>query len=405
MSFEWFVALRYLREGRMQTALILAGVSVGVGVIVFLSALINGLQDNLIRKTLGSQAHLVLHPPDDVPRLLPGEEGSAVSVRLEKPAQRLHSINEWQQVMALCQTVPGVVAVSPTVTGAAFASVGADSRSVILRGIEPERFNRIVDIAAGMVSGEFLVSGRGAVLGRQLARDLGLSAGEKLRLLTGNGRSDVFTVNGIFDLQNKEVNERWVLISLPAAQTLLDLPGGISSLEAKVDRIFTAERTARRLAELTGLEAESWMTLNAQLLAGLRSQSNSRYMIQVFVVVAVALGIASVLVVWVVQKRREIGILRATGTSTGRIMRVFLIQGGVLGFGGSILGSLLGSGLALFFMRVATNPDGTPSFPVDLNPRLFAGVAALATLTGLLASVAPARRAAALDPAAVIHHG
>jgi len=147
------------------------------------------------------------------------------------------------------------------------------------------------------------------------------------------------------------------------------------------------------------------MTTNAQLLNGLRSQSSSRYMIQTFVVIAVALGIASVLVVWVVQKNREIGILRAIGTSRQRIMRIFLIQGGLLGIGGWVAGSLLGSFLSLLFVHMASNPDGSPRFPVELTPGLFLGTGILAALTGLAAAVAPARRAAALDPAAVIQRG
>src|SRR5512140_766781 len=321
----------------MQTLLILCGVSVGVGVIIFLAALINGLGANIVRRTLGSQAHIVIHPPDEIPRVLRTADGSAVSVEMMKPAQRLRSINEWQQVLDVCAGIPGVIATSPTVVGSAFASRGVASKSVVLRGIDPERYNRIVDVASRIVRGRFNVNGQSAVIGRLLAENLGLHVGDKIHLLSSEGRSEVFMVTGIFDLQNKDVNERWVLISLPAAQTLFNLAGGISSIEAKVDEIFEAERIGSRIRERTGLEAESWMTLNAQLLNGLKSQSSSRYMIQFFVVVAVALGIASVLVVWVVQKTREIGILRAIGSSRGRITRIFLIQGAILGFGGSIL--------------------------------------------------------------------
>ena len=159
------------------------------------------------------------------------------------------------------------------------------------------------------------------------------------------------------------------------------------------------------MASRTGLEAESWMERNRQLLIGLRSQSASSWMIQLFVVIAVALGIASVLVVSVVQKSREIGILKAMGTRTAQVVRVFLVQGAVLGLAGSAVGILLGSGLALFFAALATNPDGSPTFPVALTPTLFLGAAAVATVTGLVAAVAPAERAASLDPADVIRRG
>lgn len=439
MPFEWFVALRWLREGRMQTALILAGVAVGVGVIIFLAALIDGLQRSLIERTLGYQAHIIVRPQEEMPRPLAGAgdgggdrlgidhgggrggdrlgngdpaRGSldagpppALAVRIEKPAQRLRSINQWPLVLAAIEQLPGVTAASPIAAGAAFAGRGAASRTVALRDIDPARFDRIVDVAGRLRAGRYDVAGTNAVIGAGLAGDLGAAVGDKVRVATAEGRSEIFTVAGIFDLENQDVNDRWVLVALPVAQTLLDLSGGVSTIEAKVARVFEAERLAGLIADRTGLVAESWMTLNAQLLLGLRSQNSSRYLIQAFVVIAVALGIASVLVVWVVQKNREIGILRATGTSRRQIRRIFLIQGGLLGLGGWVLGAGLGSGLSLLFASLAVNPDGTPQFPVALEPRLFAGTALLALAVGLLSAMAPARRAAALDPAVVIHHG
>jgi len=406
VPFEVLVALRFLREGRVQTALILSGIGVGVGVIVFLSALITGLQDSLIERTLGTQAHVVVRAPEDVVRPIsePGD-GLAVAPRVERPAQRLRSIVGWPQTLELLRGLPGVRAASPTVAGAAFALRGLANRSVALRGVDPASFPRIIDMEPRMTAGEFRVDGTNAVVGVDLASDLGVSVGDKVRLETPAGRSDVFLVAGVFDVGNKELNERWVFVSLRAAQTLLDLAGGISTVELKVDDIFEAEGVAGEIAARTGLQADSWMKLNRQLLVGLRSQSASSWMIQFFVVVAVALGIASVLVVSVVQKSREIGILKAMGTRTAQVVRVFLVQGAVLGLAGSLLGIGIGASLSLFFASLATNPDGSATFPVALTPGLFLGAAAVATLTGLVAAVAPAERAASLDPADVIRHG
>ncbi len=406
MPFELLVALRFLREGRIQTLLILSGIGVGVGVIVFLSALISGLQASLIERTLGTQAHVVVRAPEDVvrPVTTPSPE-RAVAARLEQPAQRLRSIVAWPQALELLRTLPGVRAAAPTAEGPAVALRGLANRSIALRGVEPSSFRRIIDMAPRMTEGEFRVDAAHAVLGVELAAELGLKRGDKLRIQAPAGRSEVFVVAGLFDVGNKDLNERWVFVSLRSAQTLLDLSGGISSIELKVDQIFSADRVAAAVASRTGLDAESWMERNRQLLVGLRSQSASSWMIQVFVVIAVALGIASVLVVSVVQKSREIGILKAMGTRTAQVVRVFLVQGAVLGLAGSAVGVLLGSGLALFFAALATNPDGSPTFPVALTPSLFLGAAAVATITGLVAAVAPAERAASLDPADVIRHG
>ncbi|MFS8069366.1 MAG: ABC transporter permease, partial [Byssovorax sp.] len=401
----WFIAVRFLREGRMQTLLILVGVGVGVGVIVFLSALMNGLQTSLIKQTLGSQAHVVLRAPDEAPRLIAIDEHVAVAARTEKAAQRVRSIEQWQQVVADVGRVPGVIASSPTVTGPAFALRGGASISVSLRGVVPELFDGIIPVSARLTAGAFRLLGGAAVIGAELAADLGVAVGDKIRVVAGEGRAETFTVSGIFDLGNKDVNKRWVLIPLRSAQTLLDLVGGVSTLELKVADVFDAEKIAVEIASREGLVADSWMKTNAQLLAGLRSQDSSKYMIQFFVIVAVALGIASVLVVSVVQKSREIGILRAVGTSRARVMRIFLIQGGLVGLAGSAIGSALGAGLAVSFANLARNADGSPIFPVDLSPALFLSAASIAVFTGLIAAVVPARRAARLDPASAIRHG
>lgn len=406
MPFEVFVALRFLKEGHTQTHLILSGIGVGVGVIVFLSALIGGLQESLIERTLGTQAHVVVRAPEDAVRSVAAPQaGLAVAPRLEKPAQRLRSIVGWPQTLDRLRGLPEVRAAAPTVSGAAFALRGLANRSVALRGVEPSSYRKIIDMAPRMTAGEFRVDGTNAVLGSELASDLGVSVGDKVRIETPAGRSEVFLVAGIFDVGIKDLNERWVFVSLRAAQTLLDLAGGISAIELKVDEIFAAERVAGEITTRTGLQADSWMKLNQQLLVGLKSQSASSWMIQFFVVVAVALGIASVLVVSVVQKSREIGILKAMGTRTGQIVRIFLVQGAVLGLTGSLVGIAIGTGLSYFFASLATNPDGSATFPVNVSAGLFLGATAIATITGLVAAVAPARRAASLDPADVIRYG
>lgn len=271
MPFEWFVALRYLREGRAQTALILAAVSVGVGVIVFLSALINGLQASLIKQTLGTQPHITLEPHELLARpLFPA--GTVAATTIEKAPQRLLSINQWPTVLEQVERVPGVLAASHMVTGTASATRGVAEKPVLVRGVDPERFLSVIDVRSKMKAGRFQVSGDGVVIGTGLAELLGVVVGDKLRLSTALGADALVVVRGTFELGNRQVDERWLISSLRVAQTLFDLPGGVSTLELKVADVFGAETIARDLAERTGLESSSWMRVNAQLLVGLRSQ-------------------------------------------------------------------------------------------------------------------------------------
>lgn len=388
----------------MQTVLILAGVGFGVGVMVFLSALINGLQASLIQQTLSVQAHVVVREPEEQARVLDEPTARQIAQR-RKVNQRVAAIDRWEQALERIRRVPGVVSVAPTVAGSAFIRRGNVSSSVALRGVDPDQYDRIVPISSRLVSGRFRLIGSEAVIGSELASDLGAGIGDKLRVESTQGRSDVLTVSGIFDVGNKDVNQRWVFVSIRAAQTLLDLPNRISTVEVTVDDVFEADAIGERIASATGLDADSWMKINRQLLVALKSQSSSSVMIQFFVILAVALGIASVLVVSVLQKSKEIGILRATGTSVNQIMSIFFIEGGLVGTAGSVVGVAVGTVLALLFARMAVNPDGSPTFPVDLNAMLFARSVLVATGVGLASAVFPARRAATLDPAVAIHHG
>jgi lipoprotein-releasing system permease protein len=406
VPFELFVALRYLRDGRSQTLLILAAAAVGVGVVIFTSSLLSGLQRTLVDKTLGSQPHIVLRAQDEAARPLARDQGPGTTVSsLQKPELRPRTISDWQQTRDALAHDSRIVALAPTVNGSAIVSRGNVGKSVTLRGIEPDNFGKIIPVFRKMVAGRFQLSGTDAVIGSELASDLGTSIGEKIRITTAEGGDDVLTVTGIFDLGNKEVNQRWVFVPLRLAQTLLDMLGKVSGIEIKVNRIFEAEAIAKSLEAKTGLVADSWMKLNTELLIGLKSQDSSGYMIEFFIMVAVALGIASVLIISVVQKSKEIGIMRAFGTRARRVLTIFLIQGAMVGFLGALLGLGVGSVLALAFSRLAVNPDGSPTFPVDLTPRLFLSAIIVSTSVGIIASIFPARKAARLDPTSVIKNG
>lgn len=250
-----------------------------------------------------------------------------------------------------------------------------------------------------MVAGSFRLQAQDAVIGRQLASDLGLRVGDKLRLDAGQGRESVVNVTGIFALGVRELDTRYVYLGMAQVQSLLNLPGAATSIEVKLPRIFEAQTTAAHIARLTGLKAQSWIETNTQLMNALQSQRLSTQMISAFVALSVALGIASVLAVSVVQRTREIGILRAMGATRAQMLRVFLIQGAVFGLVGSVLGSAASYVLVAIF-----NTFAAQLFYVPIAPWLTLLAAALATVTGLLSAAIPARRAANLDPVEAIRH-
>lgn len=384
----------------MQSLLIIVGVGVGVAVIVFMSALLSGLQANLIKRTLSSQAHITLFPPEEIAR--PQQPTDSTALRLQKQAQRLRAIDQWQTLRDRLETWPEIAAVSPVASGPAFAVRGEANKAITVVGIEPERYNRVIALAERLTAGQLRVGAGEAVIGIELAKDLGAEVGDKLRLSAADGRSDTLTITGLFDLGNKGVNARNVYVGLRTAQSLLDLVGGVSSIDLALHDLDLAERLARRIAGETGLTADSWIKTNAQFVTALTSQRVSSNVIRFFIALSVAFGIASVLVVSVIQRGKEIGILRAMGATQTQMRRIFLLQGGIVGFFGSLLGSALAWSFLMLWQLLARNPDGTPMFVIGVEPGLVALAAGGASLVGILSALLPARRAAQLDPVVAI---
>jgi lipoprotein-releasing system permease protein len=402
LPFEWIAAIRFLRDGWMQTIFILAGVSMGVAVIVFMSALLTGIQANFLNRVLSAQAHLVLLPPDEVARPLRAMDGVIQDAVVQRPSQRIRSIDQWQTVLRQMQAMPEVAVATPVAAGGALAVRGEASRSITLTGVEPEGYFRIVKLPDSIVAGQPRLTSEDIVIGTDLAVELGVGVGDKLRVATATGHDATLTVTGLFDLGNRGVNERSTFVALRTAQSLLGLTGGVTSLQVTLHDPYAAEILARSAHGMTGIRADSWIRTNLQFFTAVNAQQTSNTVIRLSVGLSVALGIASVLVVSVVQRSREIGILRAMGARRGQILRVFLIQGGVLGLLGSMIGSAAGVCALVAWHASVRQADGSPLFPLMIQPQLFAIAAVVAALTGVLAAMAPALRAARIDPVVAI---
>ena len=406
-GFERRVATRFLREGRMQTLLIIVGVASGVAVVAYISALIAGLQANTLNKTLGAQAHLSISALEDTviaagPAAM---AGTTVLAQTQPRAQRTRTLANWQTLLPLLEALPEVAAASPMVAGAGLAQRGEAQRAIALVGVELDRYDHIVSLRSKVVAGVARLAPGEAIIGTELAADLGVRVGDRMNIATGAASASVgdsVRITALVDLGVRELNRRTVIVPLRAAQSLLGLPGGVTNIDMALHDVWTAPELAAALARRWPYKVESWQDSNAGLVSALKAQSVSTALIRGVVMVVVVLGIASVLVVSVVQKRREIGILRAMGATQGQVLRIFLLQGAIVGALGSVLGVVLAQLLIWAFTSFVHGSDGLPLFAITLAPLLALQIAAIATVCGVLAAVAPARRAARLDPALAI---
>jgi lipoprotein-releasing system permease protein len=401
--FEWITALRFLKEGRMQTIFIVTAVAIGVAVIVFMSALLLSLQANFIKRVLTSQPHIQLIAPDEMARpLREPESGRVLAPIVQRPAQRIRSIDQWQKIRSQLSEWPDIVTVSPTMTASALAVRGDANRSITLIGMDPDVYFKIVRVPDYIVAGQPRLLTDDILVGTELAKDLGASLGDKINVTAATGSSRILTITGIFDLGNKSANQRTTYVALRTAQALSNLVGGVTTIDLTVPDVYEAEKIAQSVQAATGVEADSWMATNAQFFTAVNAQLISNTLIRVFVGLSVAFGIASVLIVSVIQRSKDIGILRAMGTSQGQILRVFLVQGGLLGFLGSLIGAAAGGSAVVFWHGYMRQADGSELFPLILEPSLFINTVLLAAVTGVAAAAVPAIRAAKLDPVVAI---
>ncbi len=387
MKFAFSVAMRFLLSSKAQTLLIILGISIGVSVQLFIGLLIQGLQIDLVDSTIGNSSQVTI-----------------ISTRDDR------TIMDWQELIQRLEEsalMTDITVVSPVLESPVFIVSTETSPSVLYRGLDFDRADAIYGIKDRVLQGS--LPGRNEVLiGKELSEELELLIGQTITVLSSEGRTHQLVISGIFDLRVAGLNRSWVLGTLETAQTIAEKDGRISAIEMQVLEVFDADIIAASLAgaiEVDGIRVDNWKDQNQQLLSGLQGQSISSLMIQVFVIIAVALGISSILVITVVQKSRQIGILKAMGVTDRTASLVFLFEGALIGIGGAIVGVLLGLGLSIAFTTFALGPDGEPVVGLYLNYGFIALSGLIAFGASVIAAVIPARRSARLTPVEVIRNG
>jgi len=398
MPYAIKIAFRHLLSQPGQTALLMAGVAVGVGVFIFMSALIGGLATLLTMRTVGSIPHVVLEMPDRKPALFDDLAGAQAVV--QKDLSRREQITVWQPFLPTIERTGGVTAVSPQIRGSGFVERGQAVAPVGVIGVDPDKLSTIADVSSAIVSGSDDLPVDGILIGSILADDLGLYTGQMVRFTSDRGRERNFRIGGIFTLGIASADRQTVYMNLTAARALFDLPSGLSRVEIKVSPVTAAPRVARELAGATGLKATAWTEENAQLFEGLDAQARTGTIIKAFALITIVIGIASAMLLSIVRRKAEIGIMRAMGGSKRLVVSIFVIEGTLIG----LVGALIGAGVAWLSLLPAPPlsevRDG--GLPIDRAEGDFLLAIVLTTVAAAVASLLPARRASRIDPVEAI---
>lgn len=384
MRLSWNIALRFLKSSKGQTILIVLGIAIGVSVQIFIGSLIDGLQVSLVDKTIGSSSHISIVPSD-----------------------KENYFDRDKALSSLLNDNKDLDVVSNSLDSSAFLSLDEETYPILFRGMEFENANKIYKFDQKLQDGKLPSSDGQVMLGIDLVEDLGIKIGDKLDMITPGGDLKEVELVGIYDLKVKAVNNSWALATISTAEGMFDKKGKLSSIETQVSDVFNADLIAGEIDKDIGeeLETTNWKAENEELLSGLAGQSASSYLIQVFVLLAVLLGISSVLAISVVQKSRQIGILKAMGIKNKDASLIFLFQGLILGTIGSIVGTALGLSLTYVFSNFVKNPDGTPLVPFFLDYTFVAISVVVAIVASTLSALIPARKSSKLDPIEVIKNG
>lgn len=415
-NFEFRVALRHLLTGHGQTELTVGAVAVGVMLVVFLSSLINGMQVGLIDDVVGSIPHVTVEAA--IPGATPlwavdgqgGQKGLVVT-KLEKMSTRQRKVDQWQRMSGTIERLPGVEAVAPTVEGSGIVGRGAKRMGTIIIGIIPKDQMKVTSMKDKVIEGDFnKVDQQNVAIGVKMAQDLGVGIGDRISIASSAGAMQTFRVACIFDFRLEQANESRIYLGLHAAQALLKMGKDVTTLNVRAKDIFKADRVASEIKSFTPLTVTSWMESNKAFLDTLKAQNSSAVIIQLMTLLASAFGVASVMIVFVVQKSKDIGILKSMGATSKQIQQIFTLEGLGVGLAGALLGSGIGTGLC-FMVQNWFLPGqlfgGKPAtlVPMKWDISYVLAASAVAVVIGLLSSIVPARRAAGLSPVEAIRHG
>ncbi|MGQ9800864.1 MAG: lipoprotein-releasing ABC transporter permease subunit [Candidatus Saccharicenans sp.] len=398
MSFELFLARRYLTARRKQafisviTSVSILGVTIGVMALVIALSLITGFQEDVQSKILGATSHLMVSD-------LSGE-----------------GLKNYRELAAEIGRIPEIEAVTPVIYNTVLILGPARTAGALLKGLDFEEETRVAGWLQRLLAGQLPApeSQEEIILGKDLAASLGVTVGDSVNVLIPSGRltpvgllprTRTFKVSGIFDSGLYEFDSSTALVSLDLAQKLFNLQARVSYLQVRIKDIFQANRVAEKIYRLTspGIYITTWMELNRSLFSALKLEKTLLFLTITLIVVVAALNIIASLVLMVMEKTRDIGVLMAMGATARNIRKIFFLQGAIIGVVGTGLGLILGLAWCwlantLKLIKVPVDIYQISYVPFHAKPLDLALIVLVTLAITFISTVFPSRRAARIDP-------
>ncbi|MGD0461928.1 MAG: ABC transporter permease [Tepidisphaeraceae bacterium] len=410
---RWYIALRYLLSHKRQSLVCVAGVTISVTMFITMVAMMNGFEDKFIIETVESSGHITI---DDEPRetrtkileRIYTDPNALLAVSNVKPRDNVKKIKNAAGLMQQLRHLRGIVAVAPEVEGDAIATYGTKTMNVSVLGIDPEEQLRVTTIGKDMVEGNFnrlRTTADGLIIGRGIADLLGANLNDEISLASNTGGRTTARVVGIFDTGVTPVDYSRAYMLINSAQTLLDKKNIINNIIVRTEDYTKAQAYAAQIESIAGYKTESWQESNANFLKIFAIQTIITYIITGSLLIVAAFGVLNILIMAVLERVNDIAILKSFGLSRADITWIYVFQGLMIGFLGTVLGEIIGKLGIEGLRRLPIRVEGlirTEGLLMSENRSMYVSAFISSMVIVLLAAVYPARRAASYDPVEVI---
>lgn len=406
--YEWFISFRYLRARHKQRFISLislisvAGITVGVMALIVVLSVYSGFTDGLRDQILGINSHIIVQQPGG-------------------------SILEYKSLREKLLKVEGITGATPYLYTQTLLSGAAGGNGVILRGIDPETAQGVISLGKQMIRGSIhdLTQKPDSrvphiILGKNLAQELRVSMGDKVRLISSSGpltpmgvipRIKTCKVSGIFESGMYEYDSNLAYMTLTDVQAFLESGDVVHGIEVAVkkDELNQADQVARRIVDTIGSDfiAKDWMSMNRNLFAAFKLEKIGMFICLTLIILVAALNIISALIMVVMEKEKDIAILKSMGATSRSIMKIFFFQGLVIAFSGTTLGVAGGLGLCDLlsrykFIELPSNVYPMSTLPIKVLPGDVIIVAISAIIITLAATIYPSWKASQVHPGEVL---
>ncbi len=408
-----FIALKHLLARKRQSLVSLMGIILGVAFFLAISSIMQGSEQDFIKRLVDNSPHITISDEYRNPRIQPAEKlfpDSVIGIRNIKPLTETRGIRGYEKILQTLKSMDGAKA-SPVLVGQGIISYAGQEKGITLNGMIPEEIDTVSTIRDYIVEGNLdrlFGNPDGILIGVTLAKNLSLNLNDTITIVAQNGEVRRFKIVGIFKTGRAGYDRAQAFVNLKRVQSLLNRPNRINSILMKLDNPQSALTKSHEIETMIGYKAESWQEQSADLMNTLSIRNRIMYTVVSAVLIVAAFGIYNVISTVVMEKHRDIAILKSIGFESNDIRRIFLIQGVLLGIAGNLIGLPIGTLFMKLLGLIQFKPPGsteTIAMPVAWGWEQFAIAGAFALTASILAAYLPARKGAKLMPVDVLRGG